>query len=100
MVIEIEKPYLDKDKCIEGYFNNCNKKVDDYHNEYIEKTKGKTNKECIKIQNDINIRFSEEVVDFYLYKLDDLFDLPCDEFEALHKKSMDKLKDRIMYFSD
>ena len=100
MVIEIEKPYLDKDKCIEGYFNNCIKKIDIYHNEYIQKIKGKNNKEIIKITTDIEQRYIEEVIEYYLNNLDDLFNFPCDEYEKLMEKAREKFKTKIMYFSD
>ena len=98
--IEGVKRQATKEEAIELFQKDCIKMIDQYHEEYMKLKTGKTNMEIIKINNDINIRFSEEVVDFYLNKLDDIFNLPCDEYEQLHKKSMDKLKDRITYFSE
>jgi hypothetical protein len=100
VILQIEKPYFDKDTCIQGFFDNCNKKVDDYHKEFMDLKKDKTDKEIRKITNDINQRFLEEVIEFYLNKLDDIFDLPMDEYEKLQEKAREKLLDAIMYFSE
>jgi hypothetical protein len=100
IVSEIEKPYLDKNMCIEVYHKTCLKEVDIYHQEYMKLKEGKTNKEITKITNDIKNKFFEEVVEINLNKLDDIFDLPFDEYEELQKKTEEELKHKILYFSD
>jgi len=97
---EEEETHFDKDKCIQCFFDNCNKKVDDYHQEFMKLKKDKTDKEITKITTDINQKFLEEVIEFYLNKLDDIFDLPMEEYEKLQQKAREKLIDAITYFSE
>jgi len=91
---------LDKNMCIEVYYKTCKKEADTYHQEYMKSKQGKTDKEIRKITNDIKVKFFEEVVEINLNKLDDIFDLPFDEYEELQKKAEEELKHKILYFSD
>jgi len=97
---ETPKQKVSKKEAIEIFHKICIDKIPQYHEEYMKLKQGKNDKETCKIKNDIFERYDDEVIQPNVEKLDDVYDLPNDEFTQVQEKPYEKMKDMILYFSD
>eukprot|EP01043_Picozoa_sp_COSAG02_P009277 COSAG02_NODE_313_length_24939_cov_470.394485_6_plen_343_part_00 len=96
---ETPKQKVSKKEAIEIFHKICIDKIPQYHEEYMKLKEGKNDKETCKIKNDIFDRYDDEVIQPNVEKLDDVYDLPNEEFTQVQEKPYEKMKDMILYFS-
>jgi regulator of replication initiation timing len=87
-----------KEEAIELFQKDCIKMIDQYHEEFMKLKQSNDN--IHKITNDILDKYDEEVIQPNVEKLDDVYDLPHEEYTQVQEKPYEKMKDKILYFSD
>jgi len=97
---ETPKQKVSKKEAIEIFQKICIDKIPQYHEEYMKLKEGKNDKEICKIKNNIFERYDDEVIQPNVEKLDDVYDLPNEEYTQVQEKPYEKMKDMILYFSD
>lgn len=97
---ESPKQKVSKQQAIEIFQQICIDKIPQYHNEYMKLKEGKNEKDISKITNIIMDKYDEEVIQPNVEKLDDVYDLPHEEYTQVQEKPYEKMKDKILYFSD
>ena len=97
---EEEKTLVSKQEAIIIFQKRCIDKITPYHEEFMKLKQGKNDREIIKITNDILDKYDQEVIQPEVEKLDDVYDLPNEEYTQVQEKPYDKMKDMILYFSD
>ncbi len=97
---ETPKQKVSKKEAIEIFQQICIDKIPQYHEEYMKLKQGKNDKETCKIKNNIFERYDDEVIQPNVDKLDDVYDLPNEEYTQVQEKPYEKMKDMILYFSD
>lgn len=97
---ETPKQKVSKKEAIEIFQQICIDKIPQYHEEYMKLKQGKNDKETCKIKNNIFDRYDDEVIQPNVEKLDDVYDLPDEEYTQVQEKPYEKMKDMILYFSD
>jgi len=96
---ETPKEKVSKQEAIEIFQQICIDKIPQYHEQYMKLKQGKNDKETCKIKNDIFERYDDEVIQPNVEKLDDVYDLPHEEYTQVQEKPYEKIKDMILYFS-
>ena len=96
---ETPKQKVSKQEAIEIFQQICIDKIPQYHEEYMKLKQGKNDKETCKIKNDIFDRYDDEVIQPNVEKLDDVYNLPHEEYTQVQEKPYEKIKDMILYFS-
>jgi hypothetical protein len=97
---EEEKTLVSKQEAIIIFQKRCIDKITPYHEEFMKLKQGKNDREISKITNDILDKYDQEVIQPEVEKLDDVYDLPNEEYTQVQEKPYDKMKDMILYFSD
>ena len=97
---EEEKTLVSKQEAIIIFQKRCIDKITPYHEEFMKLKKGKNDREITKLTNDILDKYDQEVIQPEVEKLDDVYDLPNEEYTQVQEKPYDKMKDMILYFSD
>ena len=97
---ESPKQKVSKQQAIQIFQKICIDKIPQYHNEFMKLKEGKSDKEISKITNDILEKYDDEVIQPNVEKLDDVYDLPHEEYTQVQEKPYEKMKDKIIYFSD
>ena len=97
---EEEKTLVSKQEAIIIFQKRCIDKITPYHEEFMKLKQGKNDREIAKITNDILDKYDQEVIQPEVEKLDDVYDLPNEEYTQVQEKPYDKMKDMILYFSD
>ena len=95
---ESPKQKVSKQQAIEIFQKICIDKIPQYHEEFMKLKQDNDNTH--KITNDILDKYDEEVIQPNVEKLDDVYDLPQDEYTQVQEKPYEKMKDKILYFSD
>ena len=95
---ESPKQKVSKQQAIEIFQKICIDKIPQYHEEFMKLKQDNDN--IHKITNDILDKYDEEVIQPNVEKLDDVYDLPQDEYTQVQEKPYEKMKDKILYFSD
>jgi hypothetical protein len=89
-----------KEEAIELFQKDCIKMIDQYHEEFMKLKQGKNDREICKLTNFILDKYDEEVIQTKVEKLDDMYNLPHEEYTQVQEKPYEKMKDKILYFSD
>ena len=97
---EEEKTLVSKQEAIIIFQKRCIDKITPYHEEFMKLKQGKNDREITKLTNDILDKYDQEVIQPEVEKLDDVYDLPNEEYTQVQEKPYDKMKDMILYFSD
>ena len=97
---EEEKTLVSKQEAIIIFQKSCIDKITPYHEEFMKLKQGKNDREIAKITNDILDKYDQEVIQPEVEKLDDVYDLPNEEYTQVQEKPLEKMKDMILYFSD
>ena len=97
---ETPKQKVSKQEAIQIFQQICIDKIPQYHEQYMKLKQGKNDKETCKIKNDIFDRYDDEVIQPQVEKLDDVYNLPHEEYTQVQEKPYEKMKDMILYFSD
>ena len=95
---ETPKQKVSKQEAIEIFQQICIDKIPQYHEEFMKLKQDNNNTH--KITNDILEKYDEEVIQPNVEKLDDVYDLPHEEYTQVQEKPYEKMKDKILYFSD
>ena len=95
---ESPKQKVSKQQAIEIFQKICIDKIPQYHEEFMKLKQSNDN--IHKITNDILDKYDEEVIQPNVEKLDDVYDLPHEEYTQVQEKPYEKMKDKILYFSD
>ena len=96
---ETPKQKVSKQEAIQIFQQICIDKIPQYHEQYMKLKQGKNDKETCKIKNDIFDRYDDEVIQPQVEKLDDVYNLPHEEYTQVQEKPYEKMKDMILYFS-
>jgi len=97
---EEEKTLVSKQEAIIIFQKRCIDKITPYHEEFMKLKQGKNDREITKLTNDILDKYDQEVIQPEVEKLDDVYDLPNEEYTQVQEKPLEKMKDMILYFSD
>ena len=97
---ESPKQKVSKQQAIEIFQKICIDKIPQYHEEFMKLKQGKSDNDIYKITNIIMDKYDEEVIQPNVEKLDDVYDLPHEEYTQVQEKPYEKMKDKILYFSD
>ncbi len=89
-----------KEEAIELFQKDCIKMIDQYHEEFMKLKQGKNHREICKLTNFILDKYDEEVIQTKVEKLDDMYYLSHEEYTQVQEKPYEKMKDKILYFSD
>ena len=97
---ESPKQKVSKKQGIEIFQKICIDKIPQYHEEFMKLKEGKNDRDIRILTNHILDKYDEEVIQPNVEKLDDVYDLPQDEYTQVQEKPYEKMKDKIIYFSD
>ena len=97
---ESPKQKVSKKQGIEIFQKICIDKIPQYHEEFMKLKEGKNDRDIRILTNHILDKYDEEVIQLNVEKLDDVYDLPQDEYTQVQEKPYEKMKDKILYFSD
>ena len=86
-----------KEEAIELFQKDCIKMIPQYHEEFMKLKQDNDN--IHKLINIIIDKYDEEVIQPNVEKLDDVYNLPHEEYTKVQEKPYEKMKDKMIYFS-